>query len=85
MDLKEEQQLGKAVYSHWYYISKGKAMQRYLGAISVPEVLDVGAGSGFFPVNCWMGIFVKVPFALILTMLLRVRNYIMKNPLNLKK
>ncbi len=59
MDLKEEQQLGEAVYSHWYYISKGKAMQQYLGAIRAPEVLDVGAGSGIFSRQLLDGDFCK--------------------------
>lgn len=49
MDLKEEEILGDRIHSHWYYISKGRAMRKILGDIKVPEVLDVGAGSGIFP------------------------------------
>lgn len=48
MDLKEEDILGEKIYHHWYYISKGRAMRRFLGDIKVPEILDVGAGSGIF-------------------------------------
>jgi 2-polyprenyl-3-methyl-5-hydroxy-6-metoxy-1,4-benzoquinol methylase len=49
MDLKEEQILGPMAASHWYYVSKGRALRATLGTIRVPEVLDVGAGSGVFP------------------------------------
>lgn len=48
MDLKEEDILGDKIYRHWYYVSKGRAMRDFLGDIHVPEVLDVGAGSGIF-------------------------------------
>jgi SAM-dependent methyltransferase len=48
MDLKEEDILGEGINRHWYYVSKGRAMRRALGSILVPEVLDVGAGSGVF-------------------------------------
>lgn len=48
MDLKEEDILGDKIYSHWYYIAKGKAMREFLGDLKVDEVLDVGAGSGIF-------------------------------------
>lgn len=48
MDLKEEDILGEKIHEHWYYISKGRAMQKFLGDIKAPEVLDVGAGSGIF-------------------------------------
>lgn len=48
MDIKEENILGKKIYGHWYYLSKGRAMLQFLGDIKVPEVLDVGAGSGIF-------------------------------------
>ena len=48
MDLKEEAILGAAIGSHWYYVAKGRALCAMLGGIRVPEVLDVGAGSGVF-------------------------------------
>lgn len=48
MDLKEAEILENAIKDHWYYISKGRAMRKMLGDLKVPEVLDVGAGSGIF-------------------------------------
>jgi len=48
MDVKEEDILGADIATHWYYISKGRAMRSFLGHIEVDEVLDVGAGSGIF-------------------------------------
>jgi 2-polyprenyl-3-methyl-5-hydroxy-6-metoxy-1,4-benzoquinol methylase len=48
MDLKEQDFLGPAIASHWYYVSKGRAMRSLLAGSSVDEVLDVGAGSGIF-------------------------------------
>lgn len=48
MDLKEEEILGDKIHTHWYYVSKGKAMRKFLEGVEVPEVLDVGAGSGIF-------------------------------------
>jgi 2-polyprenyl-3-methyl-5-hydroxy-6-metoxy-1,4-benzoquinol methylase len=49
MDLKEEDILGDKIDTHWYYVSKGRAMRALLGKdLSVDEVLDVGAGSGVF-------------------------------------
>jgi SAM-dependent methyltransferase len=48
MDLKEESILGDDIRHHWYYIAKGRAMRKILGDMKVPEVLDVGAGSGIF-------------------------------------
>jgi Methyltransferase domain len=48
MDLKEEAILGEAIGSHWYYVAKGRALCAMLGRLRVPEVLDVGAGSGVF-------------------------------------
>ena len=48
MDIKEEDILGEKIHGHWYYVSKGRAMRKFLGDINVPEVLDVGAGSGIF-------------------------------------
>jgi len=48
MDLKEEDILGDKISSHWYYVSKGRALRDFLGDLKVPQVLDVGAGSGVF-------------------------------------
>lgn len=48
MDLKEEHIIGDKIHFHWYYISKGRAMRQFLGNMKIPEVLDVGAGSGIF-------------------------------------
>ena len=48
MDLKEEDILGEKIQGHWYYLSKGKALKKFIGDIKVSEVLDVGAGSGIF-------------------------------------
>lgn len=48
MDLKEERALGGDPASHWYYISKGRAIRSLIGESHFPRVLDVGAGSGVF-------------------------------------
>ncbi|MCD5989347.1 methyltransferase domain-containing protein [Pseudomonas sp. CDFA 553] len=48
MDLKETDILGAEIGHHWYYNSKVKAMDKFLGDLAVNRVLDVGAGSGFF-------------------------------------
>lgn len=48
MDLKEEDILGKEIYKHWYYVSKGRAMRSFLANIKVSEAIDIGAGSGIF-------------------------------------
>ena len=48
MDLKEENIIGDKIHDHWYYVSKGRAMRKFLGDMKIPEVLDVGAGSGIF-------------------------------------
>lgn len=48
MDIKEQDILGDSIHEHWYYVSKGRAMRQLLGGIRVPEVLDIGAGSGVF-------------------------------------
>ncbi len=48
MDVKEDDILGDDIAGHWYYVSKGRAMRRFLGEIRVREVLDIGAGSGIF-------------------------------------
>lgn len=48
MDIKEEHILGDSIVNHWYYIAKGRAMRQFIKDFRVPEVLDVGAGSGVF-------------------------------------
>lgn len=48
MDLKEEAILGDAVAEHWYYRAKLAAVRRLLQGGRVREILDVGAGAGFF-------------------------------------
>jgi SAM-dependent methyltransferase len=48
MDLKEQDILGDAIGTHWYYRAKGDAMRKLLGAAPIRHVLDVGAGSGVF-------------------------------------
>ena len=48
MDLKETEILGGQVDTHWYYRAKAAAMTRMLRGTQVGEVMDVGAGSGFF-------------------------------------
>lgn len=48
MDLKEQDALGAEGERHWYYLAKGRALRALLGAVRVPEALDVGAGSGIF-------------------------------------
>ena len=48
MDIKELDILDGDASRHWYYRSKAKALERYLGAERFERILDVGAGSGFF-------------------------------------
>lgn len=48
MDLKEEDILGDKIGSHWYYVSKGRALVRFLNGLKADALLDVGAGSGIF-------------------------------------
>ena len=48
MDLKEEEAIGGDPASHWYYISKGRAIKALLGDAPINRLLDVGAGSGVF-------------------------------------
>jgi 2-polyprenyl-3-methyl-5-hydroxy-6-metoxy-1,4-benzoquinol methylase len=48
MDLKEQHILGPEIETHWYYVSKGRALRSLLAGLRVPELLDVGAGSGVF-------------------------------------
>lgn len=47
MDLKEEEALGDAIDRHWYYQSKARLLAAHLSS-KPSEVLDVGAGSGWF-------------------------------------
>ena len=48
MDVKEQDILGDGVATHWYYVAKGDALLQFLDGCAAREVLDVGAGSGFF-------------------------------------
>ncbi len=48
MDLKETDALGNAIYNHWYYRSKARAIAQLLGQTNITTILDVGAGSGYF-------------------------------------
>jgi SAM-dependent methyltransferase len=48
MDLKEIDVLGADIHSHWYYKSKAKAVKHFLKGYAPTNILDVGAGSGFF-------------------------------------
>jgi len=47
MDLKEAEALGAAADSHWYYVSKARAMAAHVPS-KIGTVLDVGAGLGWF-------------------------------------
>lgn len=48
MDVKEEEILGDHVSSHWYYVSKGRALRAFVDTIAPRSILDIGAGSGIF-------------------------------------
>jgi SAM-dependent methyltransferase len=48
VDLKEEEILGDQVASHWYYRAKAAALLGDLRGHEPKEILDIGAGSGFF-------------------------------------
>lgn len=48
MDLKESEILGTHIQQHWYYQAKAAAMMKLLGGTQILEILDIGAGSGFF-------------------------------------
>ena len=48
MDVKEELLLGEKIGEHWYYVSKGRAVLKFLGSIRPGSLIDVGAGSGIF-------------------------------------
>src|SRR5262245_58151974 len=51
MDLKEVGLLGGDEGSHWYYASKARALEQCIGGHRPDQILDVGAGSGFFSKN----------------------------------
>ncbi|WP_342322819.1 class I SAM-dependent methyltransferase [Kosakonia sp. BYX6] len=48
MDLKETEILGDDVNTHWYYLSKAKALTKLLGNFTPKKIMDIGAGSGYF-------------------------------------
>jgi len=48
MDLKEESALQGDLATHWYYVSKRRALRRLVGPMETKTLLDVGAGSGVF-------------------------------------
>ncbi len=48
VDVKEQDILGEQIATHWYYASKRAAMLQFLEGCSSREILDVGAGSGYF-------------------------------------
>jgi len=57
VDVKEEKLLGDSVSTHWYYVSKGRALVEFLSERPAKEILDVGAGSGVFSrhlIDCGM-------------------------------
>lgn len=48
MDLKEAEILGDQIGEHWYYRAKANALKHSLRGWVPSEILDIGAGSGFF-------------------------------------
>lgn len=48
MDVKEEKILGNSITSHFYYVSKGRALHHLLKTFHFNSILDIGAGSGIF-------------------------------------
>jgi 2-polyprenyl-3-methyl-5-hydroxy-6-metoxy-1,4-benzoquinol methylase len=48
LDVKEERALGHVLNEHWYYRSKGLALDVMLRGQSFRSLLDIGAGSGIF-------------------------------------
>jgi 2-polyprenyl-3-methyl-5-hydroxy-6-metoxy-1,4-benzoquinol methylase len=48
LDVKEEEALGHVLDGHWYYRSKGLALDAMLRGRSFRALLDIGAGSGIF-------------------------------------
>ena len=51
MDVKEEETLGHGLDEHWYYRSKGLALDAMLRGRSFHALLDIGAGSARGPVH----------------------------------
>jgi len=45
VDVKESDQLGDAIHSHWYYRAKAVALLDLLGDERNRVVADIGAGS----------------------------------------
>jgi hypothetical protein len=48
VDVKEQDVLGPLIGRHWYYAAKGNALLQFLAGRTAHEVLDIGAGDGFF-------------------------------------
>jgi len=48
VDLREVDKLGDAQHTHWYYVSKSRALLRAIGDRPPVRILDVGAGTGYF-------------------------------------
>ena len=48
MDLKEQKILKRRVSHHWYYRSKYLALSKFIERMPFMNILDVGAGHGFF-------------------------------------
>ncbi len=48
MDIKEAELLGEDIAGHWYYRAKASAARALIDAIGFRNILDVGAGMGFF-------------------------------------
>jgi SAM-dependent methyltransferase len=48
MDVREIGLLKGDQEQHWYYVSKGRVLQRCVADRAPERILDVGAGSGFF-------------------------------------
>ena len=55
LDVKEAETLGQALDRHWYYRSKGLALDTMLRGRSFRTVLDIGAGSGIFSKHLLLG------------------------------
>jgi SAM-dependent methyltransferase len=48
VDIKEAELLGGDIAGHWYYRAKLAAVRSLLAGVAFREILDVGAGMGFF-------------------------------------
>jgi hypothetical protein len=48
LDIKEAGLIGGDIRNHWYYSAKLSALRQLIGDTGPVEVLDVGAGEGFF-------------------------------------